>query len=65
MIASLKPANHALAVAIASLPEKMRGFGPVKIKQVTVAKAEEAASLQRFRAASEAGKAPLTAAAAE
>jgi indolepyruvate ferredoxin oxidoreductase len=65
LIASLNPANHALAVAIASLPEKMRGFGPVKMKQVTAAKAEEAASLQRFRAASEAGKAPLTAAAAE
>jgi indolepyruvate ferredoxin oxidoreductase len=65
LIGALNPANHTLAVAIASLPEKMRGFGPVKLKQVTTAKAEEASSLQRFRAASEAGKAPLTAAAAE
>jgi indolepyruvate ferredoxin oxidoreductase len=65
LIGVLKPSNHALAVAIASMPEKMRGFGPVKAKQVTAAKAEEAALLQRFRVMPATDKAPLAAAAAE
>ena len=42
--------NHATAVAIAALPEKIRGFGPVKARALKVAKAEEAALLARFRA---------------
>ena len=50
LLAGLKPENHQLAVAIASIPEKIRGFGPVKEKHLTVAKAEEAALLARFRA---------------
>ena len=33
LIAELTPANHAAAVALASLPEKIRGFGPVKHAQ--------------------------------
>jgi indolepyruvate ferredoxin oxidoreductase len=50
LLAGLKPGNHQLAVAIASIPEKIRGFGPVKEKHLKAAKAEEAALLARFRA---------------
>ncbi len=41
--------NRALAVAIASIPEKIRGFGPVKARSLTAAKAEEAVLLTRWR----------------
>jgi indolepyruvate ferredoxin oxidoreductase len=63
LVAALTPENHALAVEIASIPEKIRGFGPVKEKHLVAAKAEEAALLARFRAG-ETG-APAVAAAAE
>ncbi len=49
LIAKLDPANHALAVAIASVPEKIRGFGPVKVRHLEAAKAEEKDLLARFR----------------
>jgi indolepyruvate ferredoxin oxidoreductase len=66
LTAALAPHNHALAVAIAAVPERIRGFGPVKERNVTAAKAEEAALLGRFRAGPEAGgHMPLSAAAAE
>jgi len=42
LAAELTPQNHAIAVALASIPEKIRGYGHVKIKSVTAAKAEEA-----------------------
>jgi indolepyruvate ferredoxin oxidoreductase len=45
----LSPQNRALAVAIASIPEKIRGFGPVKARSLTAAKAEEAVLLTRWR----------------
>ena len=45
----LTPANHAAAVALASLPQKIRGFGPVKEKSMQAAKAEEASLLHAFR----------------
>src|SRR5690606_19503885 len=63
LVKGLTPENHALAVEIASIPEKIRGFGPVKDKHLVTAKAEEAALLARFRAG-ETG-APAVAAAAE
>jgi indolepyruvate ferredoxin oxidoreductase len=63
LVSALTPDNHALAVEIASIPEKIRGFGPVKEKHLAAAKAEEAALLARFRAG-ETG-APAVAAAAE
>jgi indolepyruvate ferredoxin oxidoreductase len=63
LVKGLTPENHALAVEIASIPEKIRGFGPVKERHLTAAKAEEAALLARFRAG-ETG-APAVAAAAE
>ena len=46
---SLTGANHATAVALASIPEKIRGFGHVKERSITAAKAEEAALMEQFR----------------
>ena len=40
----------ALAVEIASLPMEMRGYGPVKVRNVAAAKAKEAKLLETFRA---------------
>jgi indolepyruvate ferredoxin oxidoreductase len=50
ILAALTPANHHLAVGLASIPEKIRGFGHVKARHLTAAKAEEAALLEQFRA---------------
>ena len=47
--ASLSPDNHALAVEIASLPAKMRGFGHIKARNVESAKACEAELLALLR----------------
>jgi indolepyruvate ferredoxin oxidoreductase len=41
--------NHALAVALASIPEKIRGFGHVKQRNLAAAKADEAVLLEQFR----------------
>ncbi|MFG1296927.1 indolepyruvate ferredoxin oxidoreductase family protein [Xanthobacter variabilis] len=60
VLADLDGGNHALAVALASIPEKIRGYGPVKVRQLHAAKAEEAELLMRFRA-----PAPIRAQAAE
>ncbi len=49
MIAGLNDGNHGLAVQIASIPEHIRGFGHVKEKQLTEAKAREAELLAAFR----------------
>jgi len=46
---SLSPENHALAVEIASLPAKMRGFGHIKARNVESAKACEAELLALLR----------------
>src|SRR6185295_3223507 len=51
----LTPANHHLAVGLAAIPEKIRGFGPVKLRHLKAAKADEAALFEQFRA----GGAPL------
>ena len=45
----LTPANHALAVELAALPMRIRGFGHVKERNVTEAKAREASLLAAFR----------------
>ena len=50
VMAELSPLNHATAVAIASIPEKIRGFGPIKQRTLAVAKAEEKALYEQFRA---------------
>jgi indolepyruvate ferredoxin oxidoreductase len=44
--------NHDLAVALAAMPEKIRGFGHVKQRHLTAAKAEEAALREQLRAGS-------------
>ena len=50
VLRGLSPENHAVAVALAAIPEKIRGFGHVKARHLAAAKAEEAALLARFRA---------------
>ncbi|RFB79200.1 indolepyruvate ferredoxin oxidoreductase family protein [Methylovirgula sp. 4M-Z18] len=47
---ALTPGNHAAAVALAALPEKIRGYGYVKERNIKTAKAEEESLLQQFRA---------------
>jgi indolepyruvate ferredoxin oxidoreductase len=49
VMAKLTPENHHLAVGLAVIPEKIRGFGHVKQRQLTAAKADEAALLEQFR----------------
>ena len=49
VIADLSPANHATAVALASIPEKIRGYGPVKARSLKVAQAEEQGLWEQFR----------------
>ena len=44
------PENHHLAVGLAAIPEKIRGFGHVKMRHLEAAKADEAALLEQFRA---------------
>jgi indolepyruvate ferredoxin oxidoreductase len=44
----LTPANHRFAVGLAAIPEKIRGYGPVKERHLTAAKAEEAALRDQF-----------------
>lgn len=51
MIAELTTANHHTAVALASIPEKIRGFGPVKERHLVAAKADEAALREQFSSA--------------
>jgi indolepyruvate ferredoxin oxidoreductase len=50
----LSPQNHALCVALAAIPEKIRGFGHVKERHLAQAKAEEAELLARLRDGSQA-----------
>ena len=45
----LTPANHAAAVGLAGLPQRIRGYGPVKARNLEAVRAEEAALLARFR----------------
>jgi len=46
----LSPENHEIAVGLAAIPEKIRGFGHVKQRSLTAAKADEAALLEHYRA---------------
>jgi indolepyruvate ferredoxin oxidoreductase len=50
VLAKLTPDNHPIAVGLAAIPEKIRGFGHVKQQHLTAAKADEAALLEQFRA---------------
>jgi indolepyruvate ferredoxin oxidoreductase len=53
IVAELTGANHQTAVALAAIPEKIRGFGPVKQRHLVAAKAEEAALREQFRTGAE------------
>src|SRR5262245_46359686 len=55
VLEKLNADNHRLAVALAAIPEKIRGFGHIKMRNLKAAKADEAALLEQFRA----GGAPL------
>jgi len=59
ILAHLSPANHQLAVELASLPAEIRGFGHVRQANLTQGKAREEVLLARFRSE------PLRALAAE
>ncbi|MCL4801389.1 MAG: indolepyruvate ferredoxin oxidoreductase family protein [Burkholderiales bacterium] len=56
LLAHLNRDTHATAVAIASLPEEIRGFGPVKARHLERTKAKEAELLARLEAAAAAPK---------
>jgi indolepyruvate ferredoxin oxidoreductase len=49
VIEGLDHENHALAVELAAIPEKIRGFGHIKEANLATAKACEADLLERFR----------------
>jgi indolepyruvate ferredoxin oxidoreductase len=50
IVEKLTPDNHHLAVGLAAIPEKIRGFGHIKQRHLTAAKADETALLEQFRA---------------
>jgi indolepyruvate ferredoxin oxidoreductase len=50
IVEQLTPNNHRVAVELAMIPEKIRGFGPVKQRHLAAAKAEEAALREQFSA---------------
>jgi indolepyruvate ferredoxin oxidoreductase len=50
IVTNLNPQNHATAVGLAAIPEKIRGFGHVKARHLEAAKREKAELLARFRA---------------
>jgi indolepyruvate ferredoxin oxidoreductase len=57
IIERLTPANHPIAVSLASIPEGIRGYGHVKEAGVAAAKRLEADLLEQFRAAPQARQA--------
>jgi indolepyruvate ferredoxin oxidoreductase len=52
VLISLTPENHHLAVGLAAIPEKIRGFGHVKQRHLAATKAAEAALLEQYAAGS-------------
>jgi indolepyruvate ferredoxin oxidoreductase len=48
LLAGLSPGNHETAVAVASLPERIRGFGHVKRASVDRVRAEQAQLMRAF-----------------
>jgi indolepyruvate ferredoxin oxidoreductase len=55
IVTKLTVDNHAVAVGLAAIPEKIRGFGHVKARHLAAAEADEAALLEQFRS----GQPPL------
>jgi indolepyruvate ferredoxin oxidoreductase len=52
VLAKLNAGNHHIAVGLAAIPEKIRGFGHVKMRHLKAAKADEAALFEQWRAES-------------
>jgi indolepyruvate ferredoxin oxidoreductase len=50
ILSRLNSENHPIAVGLAAIPEKIRGFGHVKARHLVAAKADEAALLEQLRA---------------
>jgi len=50
LLAGLTAQNHALALQIASLPEEIRGYGHIKLKNIAEARAKRDELLARYRA---------------
>jgi indolepyruvate ferredoxin oxidoreductase len=61
ILENLTPENHAIAVGLASIPQKIRGFGHIKARNLKAAKAEEAELLARFRSPESAQALPAAA----
>ncbi|WP_084360627.1 indolepyruvate ferredoxin oxidoreductase family protein [Hydrogenophaga palleronii] len=61
VIAGLNLSRHALAVHIAALPEKVRGFGHVKQHNIDAFHQEQAALLKQFRSLPDRGDLPQAA----
>jgi len=59
LLAKLAPHNHTLAVALARIPEEIRGYGHVKERHLSAAKKKEAELLEKFRAAQPAAPTPV------
>jgi len=57
VLARLNGDTHPIAVGLAAIPEKIRGFGHVKARLLKAAKADEAALLDQLRAYSPAAAA--------
>src|SRR5439155_2572897 len=52
VLAKLDAGNHHIAVGLAAIPEKIRGFGHVKMRHLKAAKAEEAVLFEQLHAGS-------------
>ena len=50
LLAALTPQNHALAVQIASIPEEIRGFGPIKARHLAPARKKREELLAQYAA---------------
>ena len=50
LLAGLQPGNHALAIEIAALPEKIRGYGHVKARNLAATRPEWERLMQQWRA---------------
>jgi indolepyruvate ferredoxin oxidoreductase len=57
LLAKLDRDNHATAVAIASIPDGIRGFGHIKLRSLKTAQATEADLLAAFRSPKPSAKA--------
>jgi indolepyruvate ferredoxin oxidoreductase len=49
LLTGMTPGSHALAVELATLPQQIRGFGHVKMRNLETAKTREAELLEAFR----------------